>query len=175
MEHAQQTINDLEARLKDMDKESRKIKAAINCLYEVMGKPAKYKDIEEKQTSGGAPRPDEYHGRPLATVVTEVLDKRKSVGLGSISLDEIYNELMAGGFEFIGKNDGIKKRGLAISMSKNPKFHKLSNETLGLTAWYPNAKENNKELKTQGKAEETLGDAAETEEIATLSDSEQKK
>jgi len=35
----------------------------------------------------------------LATVVTEVLDKRKTAGQGAATLDEIYKELLAGGFQ----------------------------------------------------------------------------
>jgi len=37
--------------------------------------------------------------RPLATVVTEVLDKRKAAGQEAAALDEIYKELLAGGFQ----------------------------------------------------------------------------
>jgi DNA-directed RNA polymerase delta subunit len=37
-------------------------------------------------------------------------------------------------------------------MSKNPKFHKLPNDTWGLTDWYPSARES-KEPTTQTKDE----------------------
>lgn len=37
--------------------------------------------------------------RPLATVVTEVLDKRKATGQEAAALDEIYKELLAGSFQ----------------------------------------------------------------------------
>jgi len=141
MNHAEQTIIDLESRLKELNAETKKIKTAINCLYEVMGKQPKYDDVEEKHEIRASQRPDEYYGRPLATVVTEVLNKRDDNGLGAATLDEIYNQLVAGGYSFTGKNDGIKKRGLAISMSKNQKFHKLPNDTWGLSKWYPDAKE----------------------------------
>lgn len=141
MKHAQQTIADLEGRLQELEAEAKKIKNTINCLCEVMGEPLKYEDIEEKPAKMAGQRPDEYYGRPLATVVGEVLTNRKSSGLGSASLDEIYQQLIAGGFQFTGKNDGIKKRGLAISMGKNAKFHHLPNETWGLKKWYPTARE----------------------------------
>jgi hypothetical protein len=140
MKHAEKTIADLESRLQELDAEAKKIKSAINCLCDVMGLPPKYQNLEEERKSIQGQRADEYYGRPLATVVTEVLEKRDAQKLGAATLDEIYEQLVAGGFRFIGKNDGIKKRGLAISMSKNQKFHKLPNDTWGLTKWYPDIK-----------------------------------
>lgn len=151
MKHAQQTIVDLEKRLTELAAEEHKIKSAINCLCEVMGEPPKYDEAVEKPSKTAGLRPDEYYGRPQATVVTEVLKKRLEAGLGSASLDEIFEQLVAGGHQFTGKNDGIKKRGLAISMSKNPKFHRLPNDTWGLTKWYSTIKES-KESSTQAKS-----------------------
>jgi hypothetical protein len=141
MKHAEQTIVDLEKRLEELSAEARKIKSAINCLCEVMKKPLKYEEADEKPDKRVGQRSDKFYGRPLATVVTEVLQERRDSGEGSASLDEIFDQLALGGYQFTGKNDGIKKRGLAISMSKNPKFHKLPNETWGLAAWYPGIKE----------------------------------
>jgi len=156
MEHAQQTITDLEKRLEELDIEAQRIKTAINCLCEVMGQPRKYEEVENNTHKKTQTRPDEYYGRPLATVITEVFEKRRAVELGAATLDEIYNELIAGGCKFTGKNDGIKKRGLAISMSKNPKFHHLlSNDTWGLTEWYPTVKES-KETTNQVKTKENI-------------------
>lgn len=158
MRHAEQTITDLETRLQELDAESRKIKSAINCLCDVIGLPQKYQDIEEERKTTNVQRADEYYGRPLATVVTEVLDKRNAQGLGAATLDEIYDQLVAGGFNFTGKNDGIKKRGLSISMSKNRKFHRLPNDTWGLVSWYPSAKEvkeNDKQAAAQAEQEES--------------------
>jgi len=152
MKHAEQTIVDLENRLKELQEELHKIKTAINCLCDVTGQPARYDEVEEKSSKSVTFRSDEYYGRPLATVITEVLDKRKAVGQGAATLDEIYKELVSGGCKLRGKNDGIRKRGLAITMGKNPKFHRLPNDTWGLIEWYPGVKES-KEANAQTKAE----------------------
>lgn len=152
MKHTQQTIAELETHLQKIEAEAKKIKNTINCLCEVMGEPPKYEEIEEKPAKMVGQRHDEYYGRPLATVISEVLANRKTTGLGSVSLDEIYQQLIVGGFQFTGKNEGIKKRGLAISMGKNPKFHHLPNDTWGLKKWYPTAKET-KEANLQPKTE----------------------
>ena len=155
MKHTEQTIADLEARLKELQTESHKIKTAINCLCDVIGQSPKYEEVVEKTHKTDGIRSDEYYGRPLATVVTEVLEKRQTAGQGSAPLVEIFEQLIAGGYQFTGKNDGIKKRGLAISMSKNQKFHKLPNDTWGLTEWYPGVKES-KEANAQTKAENDI-------------------
>jgi hypothetical protein len=141
MKHTEQTIADLEARLAELQTESHKIKTAINCLCDVLGQPPRYEEVIEKSPKTNGIRSDAYYGRPLATVVTEVLEKRKALQLGAATIDDIYDELASGGYKFKGKNEGIKKRGLSISMSKNPKFHKLPNDTWGLTEWYPNIRE----------------------------------
>ena len=169
MKHTEQTIADLESRLQELDTESRKIKTLINGLCDLMGLPLKYQDIQEKANASNALRADEYYGRPLATVVTEVLNKRDDQGLGAATLDEIYEQLVAGGFDFTGKNDGIKKRGLSISMSKNKKFHRLPNDTWGLLLWYPGAKD----TKENGKQTTSLAEQAENEnkeEVSSNSD-----
>lgn len=141
MENIGQMTKPLEAKLQIAMAEVKKLKTAINCYYEAMGQPAKYLDVEQESIQGALPRPDEYFGRPLATVVTEALEKRRRANLGSATLDELFKELTTGGFKFVGKNEGVQKRGLAISMGKNTKFFKLDNETWGLKVWYPSAKE----------------------------------
>jgi len=150
MTHAEQTIADLENRLKELEFESLRIKTAINCLCEVMGQPRRYEETTSEQSQTTQTRSDQYYGRPLATVAAEVLEKRKETGLGAVTLEQIFTKLLRGGFKFEGKNEGIQKRGLAISMSKNPKFHKLPNDTWGLTEWYPKAKEG-KEKEAESK------------------------
>jgi hypothetical protein len=151
--HAERTISDLEKRLWELETEARKIKITINCLCDVTGQTPKYPDIE-KATSSQL-KGDEYHGRPLATVITDVLETRKSLQLGPATVDEIYNTMLDGGYRFTAKTEAIAKRGLAISMSKNQKFHKLPNNKWGLTEWYPELKEgrrapNNKTEKGNG-------------------------
>jgi len=151
MKDIEQIVRPLEDKLLAAMAEVQKIKKLINGYYEVMGEPIKYPDVGQESVQGVAPRPDEYYGKPLATVITEVLQKRKQANLGSATLDELFSELISGGFKFAGKNDGIQKRGLAISMSKNPKFHGLDNGTWGLKAWY-----NVKDKQTKDEPEENI-------------------
>jgi hypothetical protein len=81
---------------------------------------------------------DEYYGKPLATVISEVLQKRKDSGMGPATLDEVINRMTEGGYIFEAKD---RLLAVSISMGKNRKFTKLPNEKWGLTEWYPNVKE----------------------------------
>jgi len=86
-------------------------------------------------------RPDQFFGRPLATVVREILGVRSQRQLGAIALDELFATMLSGGFDFEGKDDITKKRTLAITVAKNPAFVRVpSSGHIGLAEWYPNAK-----------------------------------
>lgn len=175
MEHAQQTITDLENRLKELGAEGLRIKTAINCLCEVIGQPRRYEETTTEKHQATTTRPDQYYGRPLATIITEALEKRKEKSFGAATLDELFAELSAGGFKFEGKNEGIQRRGLAISMSKNPKFHKLPNNTWGITEWYPGARET-KGTNSQDKPKADSGnEGSKNTEVAPLPDGEEEK
>jgi len=40
----------------------------------------------------------------------------------------------------ISADPNLIKRGVAITLAKNPQFHRLPNGDIGLLAWYPNIK-----------------------------------
>ncbi len=156
MTHTEQTIEDLENQLKELQAKEQRIKETINSLCELIEQPRRYEETTTERHRTTTTRSDQYYGRPLATVAAEVLEKRKDKGLGAATLDEIFTELSAGGFKFEGKDDGIQKRGLAIAMGKNvAKFHKLPNNTWGLTEWYPNKTRESKEKETVTESQGT--------------------
>ncbi len=68
MEHAKKTVQDLEKKLDGLNNEAKKLKTAINCLCEVLGEPPRYTDITAAPQRNFSTRPDEYYGRPLATI-----------------------------------------------------------------------------------------------------------
>jgi len=61
-----------------------------------MDKPHRYEETSQKAKKSTLTRPDEYYGRPQATVITEVLEKRKAAGFGATNLNELYDELKRG-------------------------------------------------------------------------------
>jgi len=139
------TVDKYEAKLAVLDAQSRKIKTAINGLYELEGEPIPYPDAEnaasETVSRSVTIRPDQFFGRPLATVVREILGVRSQRQQGAIALDELFATMLSGGFDFEGKDDATKKRTLAITVAKNPAFVRVpSSGHIGLAEWYPNAK-----------------------------------
>ena len=137
MDHKSKTIAELQEKLASIEREANKLKQTINLLYELDSKPPLYSDCDAASVANSPLKGDEYHNMPRATAITEILERRKAVNLTPVTIDEVYEDMIAGGFQFTkGKNEGIQKRGVAIAMSKNRKFYKLPNEKWGMKAWY---------------------------------------
>jgi hypothetical protein len=163
---AEKMIARLQAKLKPIEAEAAKLKEGINLICELEGMPPMYVEVKSKPVAQTQLRGDEYHNMPQATAITEILERRKSINLAPVTIDEIYDDLISGGFQFTkGKNEAIQKRGLAISMSKNRKFYKLPNEKWGIKSWY-NIKDDKK------TTEENGGDDAIKDSNETMKDTE---
>jgi hypothetical protein len=137
----QQIINEFLNDLKKAEEVVLHTKGTINALCEKAGKPKMFADNE--LTTSSKPqslRSDQFHGRPLATVVREYLEIRRALEQGPATVTEIFDALIAGGYKFNTKNDQISRISLNGSMGKNPIFYKLPNKQWGLSDWYPNAK-----------------------------------
>lgn len=127
-----------------------KTKTGINVLCELAGEQPLYPDVSlaamaaSKSTASAtlttmaAPvRPDQFYGKPLATVVREVLETRKKYNLGPAAIQDIYTVMKSGGFAFESKDEDNAMRGMAVSISKNTAlFARLPNGLIGLTEWY---------------------------------------
>jgi len=134
-------------------------KKLINQLCAQAGADAMYPEVEgeRKPVSTIAIRSDQYFGRPLATVVREILEPRKGT-LGAMPLDELFEQLKRGGYQFDNKNEMIAKRNVAITLGKNSTFMKVPNTgAWGLAEWYPGAKKNRAEPTEKTSAGELPG------------------
>lgn len=133
-------------------------KKGVNAICAMFKLDPVYQDVSEPERAnllGG--RSDRYVGKPLAKVVRSILTARHDSGVGPAEVEELYAEMLAGGFDFEDKNEENSKRGLAVSLAKNTQtFYRLKNGEWGLREWYPNLKQ----PKGKGKAAAT----AETEE-----------
>jgi hypothetical protein len=172
MEHWEQTVADMQAKVLDMEKATADIKVTVNKLCALYGKPPLYADTAMPSESGSTYlRKDTYHGKHLATAVTMYLAGRKH--LGAATIDEIYAALAEGGFEFVGKDAATKQRGLAISLGKNSKFHRVPGGSWGLVDWYEGVRTRKATTEPNGEffppagskvAEENAGEAEEQKE-----------
>lgn len=135
------TFADLEQMVADHEAGAARAKAIINELCAKNNLPARYAASEIEGRSGGAfkIRSDQFHGRPLATCVKELLEMRRAANLGPATINEILDSLVEGAYEVGAKSTQIARVSLYNSLGKNPAFYKLPNKQWGLRAWYPNA------------------------------------
>jgi hypothetical protein len=136
-----QAIDELVAEITTMEGSIRDKKKTVNTLCGVAGRDELYM-LEAPETAVPTRiRPDQFYGQPLASAVRTILDMRKQQNLGAATNNEIYDSLMAGGFQFQTKTEDVARASLRNSLSKNTTtFHKLPNGRFGLLSWYPNAK-----------------------------------
>jgi hypothetical protein len=134
-EHLKKAIEELEGKLQQQMDEVAETKKAINVLCRQLSLPARYADVKADSAKGIlAIRRDHFFQKPLATAVRDFLKLKDSAA----SLDEIYAALKQGGFEFVGKDEAIEKRGLQISLAKNRNMfaYLKSTNTFGLWEKY---------------------------------------
>lgn len=151
------TVEKAQEKLRALEEEIRKIKRFINSAYDLEGEPPLYLDVDEtSRTATAITRKDQFYGRPLATVAREILEMRQAANLGAASIDEIFDALQSGGYQFEFKDLEVAKRGVGISLAKNTTvFHRLPSGYYGLAAWYPNAKKAKSGENKTASAEET--------------------
>jgi hypothetical protein len=141
-EHVTKTIELFQGQIADLEKELSKKKQLVNELCAAISQAPIYADTDPSKSACRALRPDEFYGQPLATAIRLVLDRRRAAGLGSGTVNEIFDVLVAGGYKFDAKSEENAKRGLYSTLTKSSTtFHKLPNGSYGLLEWYPNAKE----------------------------------
>jgi hypothetical protein len=142
----------VQSQILNLEQQLAEKKRMVNGLCALIGRSHVYANTEPTAVSVGI-RSDEFYGKPLASAVRSILEKRAAAGLGAATLDEIFDGMQQGGYRFDAKNDGTARRALSISLAKNTvTFHKLPNGNIGLTEWYPEAKPRN------GKDEKDKGD-----------------
>jgi hypothetical protein len=85
-------------------------------------------------------RIDQFFNKPLAGCVSEILTTRRGAGLdGPATVDELFDDLKAGGFRFQGSsgNDENTKRAIKTALTKNTaQFAKIGEDKFGLKLWY---------------------------------------
>jgi hypothetical protein len=141
--HIRKTIAEAQARLDEQEEAVRQTKRLINQLCEFAGDPPMYPDVDEhgQNLRVANLQGDEYYGQKQSTACRLILERRKALNLGPATLNELHEELLAGGYRFSAKDADTAKRSLYMMLTKNTvTFHRLPNGKFGLAAWYPNSK-----------------------------------
>jgi hypothetical protein len=157
----QSAVTALLTKLEVQEQSVRDTKKTINTLLHHIGKPVMFAEAEEEVQSraGAAMRPDQFYGRPLATVAKEVLEARGQ----AMPAQDILDALERGGYDLAaqGWKEKDRLRSFTITLSKNIiAFHRLPNGSFGLPKWYPEAMKQ----KQAAKAEKNATAAEETPE-----------
>lgn len=160
----ERAINDLVAKIDERMKPIIEDKRMVNKLCDHANLPPRYPDVETDATRGSMTfRRDQFHAKPLATAVREFLEQRGPSdrgGLGAATVNEIFDALVAGGYQ--PETDDLEnaKRGLRIALTKNSvTFYRIEGgpfgSSYGLLEWYPRAKpqtsENEKPKRKRGR------------------------
>lgn len=135
-EPVERTIEMVQNQIRNLENDLAEKRRMVNSLCRLIGREAIYNNVEPSQV-GTVLRSDEFYGKSLTSAARTVLERRDAAGLGAVSVDVLYADLVRGGFQFDAKNDGTAKRSLAISLAKNSYlFHRLPNGDWGLVGWY---------------------------------------
>jgi hypothetical protein len=144
MDHFELTLQDAQAKLRQLENQVIETKRGINTMLKLFGREPLYADaeLEVETATPAASGKDRFYGQPLAKVVRWVLEDRKTAGDGPASVSQIYEAMIAGNYKFDSDGPENAKRGLRISLTKNSTvFHKLPNGEYGLRSWYPAIKD----------------------------------
>src|SRR5437870_9157438 len=106
MPEQQFTIKDLEQMVADHEASAARVKTIINELCAKSGLPVRYAASELEGRAGCVfkIRNDQFHGRPLATCVKELLEMRRTADMGPATTNEIFDSLVDGAYEIGAKN-----------------------------------------------------------------------
>ena len=137
-------IDRLLADIRKREDEIAERKRMVNALCEMAERSPMFHDVEAERISISAIKGDQFFGKPLQAAIRGYLlmrgDSSKG-GMGAATVNEIYDALVSGGYEFDAKDALNAKRGLRISLTKNSAtFSRLRNGRYGLLVWYPTAK-----------------------------------
>jgi hypothetical protein len=136
----QSAVDALLAKLEVQQKAVAETKKTINNLLHHMDQGPMFDDAEDAaiQSRTLTLRPDQFYGRPLATVAREVLESRGQ----AMAAPEMIEVLERGGYDFAaqGWKEKDRLRAFTITLAKNNvAFHRLPNGFFGLPKWYPEA------------------------------------
>jgi hypothetical protein len=168
-----QAIDELVAEITAVESTIRDKKKTVNTLCGVAGREALYAVDAPEAAVPTRIRPDQFYGQALASAVRTILEMRRQQNLGAATVNEIFDLLTTGGYQFQTKSDDVSRASLRNSLAKNTTtFHKLPGGQFGLTSWYPNAKKPKPGAPTTNEAveeEEPENEEATTESSAAAS------
>lgn len=164
----QDAINVLVERIELKAQELVENKRLVNSLCREAELEPMYPDSELAVQGRGIQslKADHFYGKSPTTAAREYLEMRNT----AVPLEEILSALERGAFNFsaIGWKEAARLKNLGISLGKNSAiFHRLPNDTIGLTKWYPTVKAKKSAAKEGPETVETQESVDEASEETT--------
>jgi hypothetical protein len=136
----------MERKVNEAERKANELLGALNVLRGEAGLPPRppgggggiQNAADHVQTQIKA---DTFFGLKQQRAIRQYLDMRRAQGLGPAKPREIYDALLAGGYEYEAKNAEVALVGMrALLRKRSETFVQLSNGSYGLIAWYPDLK-----------------------------------
>lgn len=138
--HLKKTVDDLLEKLRGLEKQVADARRLVNSLCELAGESPMFAVVDDAPTLTTI-KADTFYGQPFATAAAAYLRMRKAKNMGPATVNDVYDALKQGGYQFDAKNEDYAKRGIRHSLSKNTAtFHRVPNGEFGLLEWYPDVK-----------------------------------
>lgn len=167
-DHFLQTLEAIKRDVSSLEEQLIERKKMANQIALMAKLPAVYAVVESRSSAFNATmNGDEYFGKAALTAIREVLESRKRSGAGPGTLNEIYEALVSGGYEFEAASETNAKNSLRVTLSKRSEvFTKLGNGKYGLNTWYDVKRK--KKPKDDKKQEAPSSDDDDTEGIFAM-------
>jgi hypothetical protein len=138
-------ITILERKVDEAERKALELMSALNVLRGEAGLPPRAAGVSsagsESSPISTQIKADTFFGKKQQTAIRQYLDMRRAQGLGPAKPREIYDALLAGGYQYDAKNAEIALVGMrALLRKRTETFVQLNNGTYGLVAWYPDLK-----------------------------------
>lgn len=173
----------MDRKVDEAERKVNELLSALNVLRAEAGLPPRPPGGgggSDGEQIGTQIRPDTFFGQKQQTAMRKYLEMRRAQGLGPAKPREVYDALLAGGYQFEAKDAETALVGMrALLRKRSETFIKLPNGTYGLTAWYPDAKKPKPDASGDTDAEsdsDNAGDGNETDgEVETTAAAPSKK
>ena len=124
------TINEMLGKVSQMKK-------AANLMAASAGLSKPYDDVQADVGSGAfRVRSDQFATEKAPASAARAYLALRGKERGATTVDDIYDALIRGAYDFGKMKESEAKSGLRIALAKDNKVHRVANGTWGLSEWY---------------------------------------
>lgn len=143
-----------------------KLKLTANAYAEVMQLEPPYPEAASPEAPAAGRlniRADQFTAHAAPSTAARAFLEWRGRERGAVTIEQLYEALVAGGYRFDSKDDASRIGGLRIALGKDHLIERLPNNHYGLTAWYGRKTEPRKAKSASTGAEHISSDTAQNE------------